>query len=273
MNLSSLKNQVVLITGASSGIGFACAKLALKNGAKVILLSRTISSKLDDFLNLGFPAENYLLIDVDVTDFETVQAAVSKGLAHYGRIDVLISNAGLSMRALFQNTDLKVLHQLMDVNFWGTVHLVKSVLPSMLQRNAGSILAISSVAGYKGLPARTGYAASKFAINGFIDSLRIELLKTGIHVALVAPGYTNSNIRKTALNEMGIAQAETPLDENKLMTAEAVAAEIFDVVLNQKREKVLTLQGKITYWLRMLIPSQLDQLVFNKIKMEANSPF
>lgn len=273
MNLQLLKNKVILITGASSGIGFACAVLALQHEAKVILMSRTISSKRIEFLGFGIDEKNMLLLDVDVTDFNAVQLAVDKSLSHFGQIDVLISNAGISMRALFKDTDLKVLHSLMDVNFWGTVHLVKAVLPSMLKRDDGSIVAISSIAGYIGLPARTGYSASKFAIIGFMNTLRIELLNTGIHCGILSPGYTNSNIRKTALNERGIAQAETPLNENKLMSAESVAQEIFAVVLMRRRERVLSFEGKASYWLRNIIPGFLDRIIFNKIKRENNSPF
>lgn len=272
MKFQSLKNQIVLITGASSGIGFACAILALKNGAKVVMLSRTISTKRNQFIELGFSEDDFLLLDVDVTEFDKVQIAVNTAIDQFGRIDMLISNAGLSMRALFQDTDLKVLHRLMDVNFWGTVHVVKSVLPTMLARNAGSIIAISSIAGFKGLPARTGYSASKFAMNGFMDTLRIELLNTKIHLGVVSPGFTSSNIRKTALNNLGFAQAETPLNEAKLMPAESVAFEIFETAVNKKREKVLTWEGRMTFWLRSIIPDVLDRIIFNKLKREPNSP-
>ncbi len=272
MKFQSLKNQIVLITGASSGIGFACAILALKNGAKVVMLSRTISTKRNQFIELGFSEDDFLLLDVDVTEYDKVQIAVNTAIDQFGRIDMLISNAGLSMRALFQDTDLKVLHRLMDVNFWGTVHVVKSVLPTMLARNAGSIIAISSIAGFKGLPARTGYSASKFAMNGFMDTLRIELLNTKIHLGVVSPGFTSSNIRKTALNNLGFAQAETPLNEAKLMPAESVAFEIFETAVNKKREKVLTWEGRMTFWLRSIIPDVLDRIIFNKLKREPNSP-
>lgn len=272
MKFQSLKNQIVLITGASSGIGFACAVLALKNGAKVVMLSRTISTKRNQFIELGFSMDDFLLLDVDVTEFDKVQIAVNTAIDRFGRVDILISNAGLSMRALFQDTDLHVLHRLMDVNFWGTVHVVKSVLPTMLTRNTGSIIAISSIAGFKGLPARTGYSASKFAMNGFMDTLRIELLNTNIHLGVVSPGFTSSNIRKTALNNEGREQAETPLNEAKLMSAESVAFEIFETALNRKREKVLTFEGRMTFWLRGIIPSLLDRIIFNKLKREANSP-
>ncbi|MEY2899650.1 MAG: hypothetical protein RL138_1703, partial [Bacteroidota bacterium] len=113
---------------------------------------------------------------------------------------------------------------------------------------------------------------SKFAMNVFMDTLRIELLNTNIHLGVVSPGYTSSNIRKTALNNLGFAQAETPLNEAKLMPAESVAFEIFETALNKKREKVLTWEGRMTFWLRSIIPNVLDRIIFNKLKREANSP-
>lgn len=273
MEFNFLKGQVVLITGASSGIGLACAELAIKNDAQVILLSRTINTKKEHFASLCSDEENLLLLEVDVTHAEAVSMAVEQGLQKFGRIDVLVSNAGISMRALFQNTELSVLHRLMDVNFWGAVHSIKAVLPDMIKRNSGSIIAISSVAGFKGLPARTGYSASKFALIGFMDALRIELLKTNIHLSVIAPGYTNSNIRRTALNARGEQQAETPLNETKLMSAETVARSIYDAVKKKESEKILSIEGKLSYLLKFIAPRLLDRIVFNKISKEVNSPF
>jgi short-subunit dehydrogenase len=273
MNLNSLENKVILITGASSGIGLAAASIAIKNNAQVILISRTITNKKDYFLSLGASEENFLLVDVDVKDANAIQVAVELGIAKFGKIDFLIANAGISMRAMFIETDLSVLHELMDVNFWGAVHIIKAALPYMVKRNEGAITAISSIAGFKGLPARTGYSASKFALSGFIDTLRLELTKTNIQVSLICPGYTSSNIRKSALNAKGKAQAETPLDESKLMTAEKVAIEIFLAMLEGKREVILSREGKLVYLMRFLMPKFLDKLVFQKISKEVNSPF
>jgi short-subunit dehydrogenase len=175
------------------------------------------------------------------------------------------------MRALFNDADVSVLKQLMDINFWGTVYCTKYALPSVLATK-GTIVGVSSIAGYRGLPGRTGYSASKFAMQGFLEALRTENLHTGINVMWVCPGFTASNIRNTALNEQGKMQGETPLDEGKLMSAEAVAQAIIKAITKRKRTLVLTGMGKLTVWLSKLLPGVADGLVFNHFKKEPGSP-
>jgi short-subunit dehydrogenase len=149
-------------------------------------------------------------------------------------LDVLINNAGISMRALFEKVDLNVIRQSMDINFWGTVYCSKFALPYIIQ-SKGSIAGISSVAGYKGLPCRTGYSSSKFAMQGFLESLRIELLHRQVNVLWISPGFVASNIRNVALNAEGKAQKETPLNEKGLMSAEACAHGILQAIEKRKR--------------------------------------
>jgi short-subunit dehydrogenase len=144
-------------------------------------------------------------------------------------------------------------------------------LPSLLKAK-GSIIGISSIAGYKGLPGRTGYSASKFALQGFLESVRIENMKKGLHVMIACPGFTSSNIRNVARSKDGSAQGESPLDESKIMSAEAVADEIVKALKLRKKELVLTRQGKLTVFLSKFFPSLLDKLVFNFFAKEANSP-
>eukprot|EP01037_Dinobryon_pediforme_P000924 gene924-931_t len=123
------------------------------------------------------------------------------------------------MRALFNDTEIKVLQSVMDVNFWGTVYCTKYALPEII-KSKGTIVGVSSIAGYKGLPGRTGYSASKFAMNGFLDALRVENLKNGIHILTASPGFTASNIRNTALDKDGVQQGESTLHEEKMMTSD-----------------------------------------------------
>src|SRR5690606_31413481 len=137
-------------------------------------------------------------------------------------------------RALFNDLDLTVLKNLMDVNFWGTVYCTKYAMSELL-KTKGSVVGVSSIAGYRGLPGRTGYSASKFAMNGFMESLRVENLKTGLHVMVACPGFTASNIRNTALDTSGNQHGETSMDEGKMMTAEQVAERIVSGVLRRKR--------------------------------------
>jgi short-subunit dehydrogenase len=158
------------------------------------------------------------------------------------------------------------------VNFWGTVYCTKFALPHLL-KNKGSVVAVSSVAGMVGLPARTGYSASKFAMEGFMQSLRTENLKNNLHVGVIYPGYTASNIRNKALNSEGKVQQESPLNESKLMPAAEVAEAIVQMVLKRQRSKVLTLIGRVSKWINILFPSQSDRMVYNFVAKEKDSPF
>jgi len=265
------KNKVVLITGASSGIGKACAAAFAKRGATIILAARQyvtlceIAAELEK--EYGATA---LAIQADVSKEEDCKMLIKQALVTFGKIDVLVNNAGLSMRALFNDVDLCVLKNLMDVNFWGTVYCTKYALPEIL-KTKGSIVGVSSIAGYRGLPGRTGYSASKFAMNGFMESLRTELLNTGVHVMVACPGFTSSNIRVAALAKDGRAHGETSMEEEKMMTAEEVAVNIVDGIASRKRTLVMTGQGKLTVWLNKLFPALADKLVFKHFTKEKNA--
>ena len=263
-----MKDKVVIITGASSGIGKALAIECAGRGAKLVLASR--SGNCDTNLLRNFPETLNLI--TDVTQESDCQDLIGKTIGKYGRIDVLINNAGISMRALFIDVDLNVIKKLMDTNFWGTVYCSKFALPYLLE-SKGSLVGVSSVAGYKGLPGRTGYSASKFAMQGFLEVIRIENLKKGLHVLIACPGFTTSNIRNVALAGDGSSQGETPLDESKLMPAEVVARHIINAIENRKDRIVLTTQGKMTVILNKFFPKFMDLMVYNHMAKEPNSPF
>ena len=197
----------------------------------------------------------------------------SETIKNFGRIDILINNAGISMRALFKDVELNVLKRLMDVNFWGAVYCTKYALP-YLQASKGSVVGISSIAGFIGLPGRTGYSASKFALHGFLETLRIENLKTGLHVLIAAPGFTATNVRKVALTAHGGQQGETPRAEDKMMSAETVAIHLAKAIKKRKRTLILTfVEGKLTVFLRKWLPSLVDRLAYNHMAKEPDSPF
>ncbi len=265
--ISSMKDKIVIITGASSGIGKACAVAFANAGFKVVLAARDGNKLKELESSLEKNGADVLSVITDITKEEDCRKLIDATVSRYGKIDVLINNAGISMRALFIDLDLKVLKQLMDVNFWGTVYCSKFALPYLLQ-SKGSIVGVSSIAGKKGLAGRTGYSASKFAMEGFLETLRIENLEKGLHVLVACPGYTASNIRNSALTKDGIAQGEGPLDENKLMTAEAVADAILNAVIHRKRDLILTKQGKLTVFLNKFFPAFMDKMVLNHIKKE-----
>jgi short-subunit dehydrogenase len=268
-----MKDKVVIITGASSGIGLACAKEFAKRGARVSLAARS-TEKLQqiekEMISAGY---DVLVTTTDVSREEDCKNLIDQTVKRYKRIDILVNNAGISMRALFKDLDLSILKQLMDVNFWGTVYCTKYALPWLLEAK-GSVVGISSIAGFIGLPGRTGYSASKFAMHGFLQTLRTENLKTGLHVLIAAPGFTASNVRKSALTANGSQQGETPRAEDKMMSAEEVARHIAKAVIKRKRTLVLTfLEGKFTVFLSKWLPALLEKLSYKHMAKEPDSPF
>lgn len=272
MNTAFFKDKVIIITGASSGIGLASAKLFGSCGAKVVMAARSLD-KLERLVpEVSSDPDRVLCVKTDVSDEEDCRKLIDAAVAEFGGIDILVNNAGLSMRAMFKDLDLKVIHSLMDVNFWGTVNCTKYALPYLLA-SKGSVVGVISIAGYSALPARTGYSSSKYAIRGFLDTLRIEHLKDGLNVLVFAPGYTSSNVRNAALTADGSAQGETPLDEGKLMSAEAVALKMAKGLARRKSVVTLTLLGKATVLAHRLFPRLTDKLTYGYIAKEANSPF
>lgn len=266
-----MKNKVVLITGGTSGIGKALAFAFGRAGAKVVVSGRNQQNLSSTSQELAAAGIDNLALNADVSVEEQCQRMVQETVDKYGRLDVLINNAGISMRALFEDLDLNVIRQVMDINFWGTVYSTKYALPYIKQAK-GSVIGISSIAGYRGLPARTGYSASKFAMHGFLETLRTELLHSGVHVLLACPGFTASNIRNTALAANGQQQGETPREEEKMMSAEEVADRILQATIKHKRDLVMTTQGKLAVWVNKLFPSLADKLVYNVMAKEKDSP-
>ena len=269
--MNIMKDKVVIITGASSGIGEACALAFAKKGAKVVVAARNIEKLTQVAAKLTKIGVEVLTVKCDVSVKEECENLVEQTIAKFGQLDVLINNAGISMRAIFNDMDLEVLEKVMAINFYGAVYCTKYALPHIL-KTKGSVVGVSSIAGYVGLPARTGYSASKYAMQGFLDALRTENLNTGLHVMVACPGFTASNIRKTALSADGSAQGETPREETKMMTAEEVANHIVNGVEKRKRKLVLTSQGKLVVFLSKFFPKFVEKQVFNHMAKEADSP-
>lgn len=267
-----LTDKVVVVTGASSGIGRACAIDMVKAGAKVVLASRNEIELCAVADSVDPSGRRTLVVSTDVTDEEQCKRLVTETLAYFGRLDVLVNNAGLSMRASFSDVDTDVLKRLMDVNFWGTVYCTKAALPHLLQVG-GTIVGITSVAAHIGLPGRTGYSASKFAMRGFLETIRNEYLHSGLRVFILAPGFTSSNVRIAALTANGTPQGSSPRDENGMMSAGMVAKAIRKGVQKQQRFKVLTfVNGKLALFLNKWWPTLVDRLANQKMRTEENSP-
>lgn len=255
---SYFQNKTVLVTGGSDGIGKALVAQLLEAGAWVATCGRTPEKVAQ--LQQQFAGKPLLAEVVDVTGEANCQKWIEATVTRFGGIDILINNAGISMRALFAEVELDTLRRLMDVNFWGVVYCTKFALP-YIQKSRGAIVAISSIAGYRGLPGRVGYSASKFALNGFMEALRTELLPDGINVLWASPGFTASNIRKAALTKNGKPQGETPLEEEKLMTAEECATRILLAIAHKKRTLVMTAADKRTILVSKFLPALADKLV------------
>ena len=266
-----LNNKIIIITGASSGIGRSLAIEFAKRGANLVLGARQFVTlcEIAQSLEQQYPIKA-IAVQCDVTIEEDCEHLIKQTLTTFGKIDVLVNNAGISMRALFNDADINVLKKVMDVNFWGTVYCTKYALPEIL-KTKGTIVGVSSIAGYKGLPGRTGYSASKFAMNGFLDALRVENLKTGINILTACPGFTTSNIRNASLDKNGTQQGESTMQEDKMMASDEVAQIIADGVERRARTLIMTGQGKLTVFLTRFLPGFLDKMVYKTIAKEKNS--
>lgn len=267
-----MQDKVVIITGATSGIGKACAEVFGREGAKIVFTGRnkermdSVKASLDA---LGIEHTGFIM---DVSDENENKRLIQETIDKYGRLDILINNAGISMRALFNESDLDVFKRVMDINFYGAVYATKYALPHIL-KSRGCIVGVSSINGHRGTPARSAYSASKYAMEGFFESLRTEVMKKGVHILVVSPGFTGTNIRNTALNKNGKEQGESPRDEDKMMTAEAVAKKILKGIRRKKRDMVLTPFGKLVVFLNKWMPGWMDKMTYAHMAKEKDSPF
>jgi short-subunit dehydrogenase len=262
-----MKNKVIIITGASSGIGEALAISLAKNENKLVLAGRNMEKLYAVSEKIKAKNINTISIATNVCKAEDCQRLIEKTIAEFGRIDVLINNAGISMRALFNESNLDVIKKVIDTNFWGTVYCTKYALPYLLKVR-GSLVGISSIAGHIGLPERTAYSASKFAMNGFLESIRSENLQNNLHVLIACPGFTASNIRKSALTKDGTPQTRSPRNEKKMMTTEKVAKEIICAIDCKKDTLTLSANGKLIVWINRFFPKIAKRLVFNHFSKE-----
>ena len=264
--------KTVVITGASSGIGRALAYEFAAHGANVVIGARheeKLTEIADDLTGRGAAVAR---CTADVTQEADCRRLIETAVTRFGGIDILICNAGISMRALFDEVDLEVLHRLMDGNFWGTGYCTKYALP-YLQAAKGTVVGVSSVAGLHGLPGRTGYSASKYAMTGFLDTIRIENRRKGLHVMVACPGFTATNVRFSALTADGTAQGATPRKEEKMMTAEEVAHRIARGILKRKRLLLMEFEGRATHFIKKFSPRFLDMMFYKVMAREPDSPF
>jgi short-subunit dehydrogenase len=253
-----LNNKVVVVTGGSEGIGKALVEIALNSGANVATCGRN-HDKLYQ-LQTQYPGKPLHVEVADVSKEADCKRFIESTINYFGGIDMLINNAGISMRSELKDVQTDVLRKVMDINFFGTVYCTKYALDSIVSRK-GTVVGVSSVAGYRGLPGRTGYNASKFAMQGFLEALRVELLNTGVNVMWVCPGFTASNIRNASLQKDGSSQGYSTLEEGKLMSAEECARITYNAIGKRKRTLVYTFEDRRTIFLAKFFPRLTDKLV------------
>jgi short-subunit dehydrogenase len=253
------KDKVVVITGGSDGIGKALVHEFLLMGAKVATCGRN-HDKLYQ-LQVNHPSFHLHTMVADMANEDDCKRFIDSCITTFGTIDILINNAGVSMRSLFSDVDVEVIKKVMDINFYGAVYCTKFSYDEIL-KNKGTIVSISSIAGYRGLPGRSAYSASKFALNGWMESIRTELVMQGVNVLTVAPGFTSSNIRNAALNSEGKSHGESPMDETKMMRSETCAKHIIKAIVKRKRRLVLTFTGIRTVIMNKLFPNWTDKLSY-----------
>lgn len=271
MKHNIFRDKVVIVTGASSGIGRATALEFARYGSKVVLAARSSDRLAELEKEIAALGAESLPCVTDVAIEDDCRKMVEAAVARFGTVDILINNAGISMRALFNDVDISVLKRLMDVNFWGTVYCTKYAVPYIV-RNKGSIVGVSSTAGFHGLPGRTGYSASKFAMHGFLETVRIENLKEKLHVMIIAPGFTTSEVRKHALQADGTEQGNSPREEKNMASPEFVARWVLKGIRKKKRNKIMTWAGRFTALLQRIIPGVVDYAYYLEMKREPNSP-
>ena len=268
-----MKGKLSIITGASSGIGKALAYELASKGSNIVIVARRdklLQEVANDIKNT-YNTE-VLIVKADVSISEDCKIIIDKTIERFGKIDILINNAGISQRAMFDELELDVIKKVMDVNYWGTVNTTKYAL-AYIKKSKGSIVAISSISGFSPLPARTGYCSSKYAIHGFMESLRIENLKNGVHIMVAAPEYVASEIREHALMNDGKEQGISPREEKEMLTAEYVAARIVKGIKKRRRTMVIGKKGAIAVGVSRFFPKLSDKLVYYYIKKEENSPY
>ena len=263
-------NKTVIITGASSGIGLGLAQVFYEQGWQVVMMARNLD-KLTAAAAFGTDKSRLLLISADVTSVEDCERVVRATLEKFHHIHVLVNNAGISMRSMFSKLSLSVFERVMAVNFYGTVYMTYAALPHLLKEK-GSIIGISSTAGRIGLPARTAYSASKFAMEGFLTALATENKVYGLHVLMAFPGFTASNIRFNALKEDGTTQGFSPQDEAGIMQPISVARGVYRALIKKEKYLVLGFKEKLAFYLSKFLPSFVANQTYVTMSKEPGSP-
>jgi len=263
----SFAGATVVISGAASGLGRALALRFGRTGARVVALDLDAAALELLRQEMGTAGLEVLTLPCDVTDEQACTTAIATAVHRLGRIDAVINNAGISHRSPFEATATAVLRRVMEVNLFGAIHLTRPALPS-LRQSRGLIVAISSVAGYTPLIARTGYAASKHAVHGFFESLRTEVAADGIDVMLVCPSFIATGIDRNALGPDGRAVRHAQVVVGRQLQPDAVAARIFHGCERSERLLLIGRTARAAWWVSRLAPSVYERIMARKLRGE-----
>lgn len=258
-----MTKPVIWITGASSGIGEASAKKFSKEGFVLILSSRKVN-ELERVKNQCAHPEAIRLLPLDLSDSSDFDRKAAEAIAFFGKIDIVLHNGGISQRSLIKETQLNVDRKLMEVNYFGTVALTKAVLPHFIQNKSGQFAVVTSLVGKFASPYRSSYAASKHALHGFFDTLRAEHYKDGIAVTLICPGFIRTKVSINALTADGSPLGEMDEAQDKGMSPEQCAIEMYDAILSKKEEVYIGGKETLAVYLKRFFPG-----IFSKILQKA----
>ena len=258
--MSAFKDNVVIVTGASTGIGEELAYRLARQGAKLVLTAR----RVDELNRVADKVRNYgtqaITVSADVAKSEECKKIIDAAIAEFGRIDTLMCNAGMTMWARFQDIeDVGILERIMQVNYMGAVYCTHHALPHLL-KSKGRIVGIASLTALVGVPTRSGYAASKHAMRGFFDSLRIELAESGVTVTMIYPGFVATGIRENATGSDGKPSKIDPVSKDDVMSVAECAAIIMGAIESRKREEIMTFKAKFGQWIKLVAPGVIDRM-------------
>jgi NAD(P)-dependent dehydrogenase (short-subunit alcohol dehydrogenase family) len=267
----SFEGRTVLVTGAAGGLGRALALAFAAAGARIVALDRDAAGLDGLRAQLERDSGHCLVLPCDVTDATACERAVAAGVARFGALDMLVNNAGMSHRSGFQHTEIGVIRRVMEVNFFGAVNCTKAALPSLIAAR-GLVIAISSVAGYTPLIARTGYAASKHAMHGFFESLRTEIAPQGVDVMMVCPSFIATRIDRNALGGDGQPVRHAQVTVGRPLTAEAAAGRIVAAAARRPRMLFIGRTARQAWWLSRVAPGLYERLMSRRLRGEMQEP-